>query len=141
MNWGGYSEHWNQEDLCEADAHQAADAGRDYCCCEERGAEAGLIGEADLAGILCKKAGMRRRRPLTIEFAASWPWSSSKRSPRSRLPAAARPDRQGVWRLACFFEVGDARMNTTAKKTYVKPTLTKQQALAVITALSGSKDK
>jgi hypothetical protein len=32
-------------------------------------------------------------------------------------------------------------MKTTAKKTYAKPTLTKQQALAAITALTGSKVK
>jgi hypothetical protein len=32
-------------------------------------------------------------------------------------------------------------MKTTAKTAYVKPTLTKQQTLAAITAASGSKDR
>ena len=35
--------------------------------------------------------------------------------------------------------IGDAKMKTTAKKTYAKPTLTKQQTLAVITAATSSK--
>jgi len=35
--------------------------------------------------------------------------------------------------------IGDATVNTATKKTYVKPTLTKQQTLAAITAVTSSK--